>query len=139
MKKHNFEQAVEIFKGMFEGWSLVTKDGKKHPIMGVDYERMPIGFFSIGKFYNEYQISHLEQTLPMNGDEVWAWDDDPSQKNKFIYIGKTTRRLHVCLDEMRFVNICFNVELITHKRKLSIDEATELLKSVINEPFEIEQ
>ena len=86
MKKHNFEQAISIFKGMFEGWIAVTKRGDKLKFVGFDVVAMKI--HTPLEFFEDFEISHLEQTLPMNGDEVWAWDVEGQEKRNLIYIGK---------------------------------------------------
>ena len=136
MKKHNFEQAIEIFKGMFEGWSVVTKDGVKKPMDGIDVDPNVNHKFGANDWFEFDEISHLEQTLPMNGDEVWAWSIDGQKKDRVIYIGKNPEGNNVCQlqDNIWFYN---RVELPPPTRKLTIQEATELLKGVVTEPFEI--
>jgi hypothetical protein len=134
MKKHNFNEAIEIFKRMFEGWSVVGKQGEKHQIYGIDLTDGTV-YLNLGYFRDD-QISHLEQTLPMNGDEVMAWDGEKDEKNKCFYIGRSSGGNHVC--QTRFNAIVYkHVELISPVRTLTIKQATELLKGIVNEPFEI--
>jgi hypothetical protein len=135
MKKHNFNEAIEIFKGMFEGWSVVGKQGEKHQIYGIDLTDGTV-YLNLGYFRDD-QISHLEQTLPMNGDEVWARFHDEKERCKCIYIGKDKTGLHVCQTNDMSLWIFEHVELISPVRKLTIEQATEMLKGVVNEPFEI--
>jgi hypothetical protein len=136
MKKHNFNEAIEIFKGMFEGWSVVTKDGNKYHITGFDSDTNEPYIFIQDACISESQIFHLEQTLPMNGDEVWAWGEDKDKMTKTKYIGKSSFSGYVCENKLG-VFLVENVELISPVRKLTIEQATELLKGIVNEPFEI--
>ena len=138
MKKHNFEQAISIFKGMFKGWSVVTKTNERYELAGVDV--LEGNIMNHDKTFEFCDISHLEQTIPMNGDEVWVWDNISDGRSNRIYIGKSTDGLHVCSGkENSGLSIWSNVELITPVRTLTIAEVTEMLKrgEQVNEPFEI--
>ena len=137
MKKHNFEQAIEIFKGMFEGWVVVTKDGSKFDFRGMHYSREYV--YNDGFLHEISNISHLEQTLPMNGDEVWAGVVNKENGCKATYIGKTNDCEYVCEDAAGGIYTSKFVELISPTRKLTISEATDLLKrgEKVDEPFEI--
>jgi hypothetical protein len=137
MKKHNFNEAIEIFKGMFEGWSVVINERNKYPITGFDSDTNTPYIFIQEACLGESQISHIEQTLPMNGDEVWARFHDEKERCKCIYIGKDKTGLHVCQTNDMSLWIFEHVELISPVRKLTIEQATEMLKGVVNEPFEI--
>ena len=139
MKKHNFEQAMSIFKGMFEGWSVVTKDGVKKPMDGIDVDPNVNHKFGANDWFEFDEISHLEQTLPMNGDKVMAWSTTDDTKLKGDYIGKHegVHVVHCWLnDEIRMFN---SVKLAKEPLQLTIEQATELLKrgEKVDEPFEI--
>lgn len=138
MKKHDFNSAIEIFKQMFEGWMVVHKQGTKHDLKGVDLVDSAMTLDGYG-FEDSSEISHLEQTKPINGDEVWAWEDGFA-KHKRIYIGKTKNGLHVCSNEENSCSAIWgNVELISPIRQLTIQEATEIIRKgeKVEEPFEI--
>lgn len=139
MKKHNFKEAIEIFKAMFEGWVAVTKFGAKHQLTGCDInenkEQQTLYFNH--EMWMESEISHLEQTKPMNGDEVWAWSGEGEEKHKYIYVGKDKVGNHVCQTGDFGLWLFNHVELISPTRKITIQEATEMLKEIVTEPFEI--
>jgi hypothetical protein len=136
MKKHDFNSAIEIFKSMFEGWKVVDNNGKKYRISGVDtINNQSFLVFDIPLETN--QILHLEQNQPKNGDEVLAWGINKENGTKATYIGKTIHCTHACETPHGGIFVCNYVELIAPVRKLTIEQATEMLKNVINEPFEI--
>jgi hypothetical protein len=139
MKKHNFNEAIEIFKGMFEGWVVVGKQGEKRQIYGIDLTDGTV-YLNLGYFRADH-ISHIEQTLPMNGDEVLAWDSNGSKKNgeKIHYIAKDKSGIHICKAHDMSLWFFDHVELISPVRKLTIEQATEMIKrgEQVNEPFEI--
>lgn len=135
MKKHDFNSAIEIFKQMFEGWSVVTKDGEKFEIQCFDLEHNRIAVE--GRFVNNYTTSRLEQTLPLNGDEVWYWYGDRKDQRKAIYLApRKNGHVVVIGGNYEYVN---NVELISPIRQLTIQEATEIIHKgeKVEEPFEI--
>ena len=127
MKKHNIEQAFEIFKQMFEGWVVVTKGGEKLQIEGVCNKASDFGVFANNKYYIPALISHLEQTKPMNGDTVFAWDNINHQV-KGDYIGKHEDTHVVVLWVFDEIRVFKHVKLDKEPLRLTIQEATEMLR-----------
>jgi hypothetical protein len=135
MKKHNFNEAMSIFKGMVEGWSVVTETNERFELAGLDIAENHV--MSRTKAFELDEISHLEQTLPMNGDYVLAWDESKEHKHTRIYIGQASNGLCFCENINGVIEAYKHVELMSPVRTLTIEQATEMLKGVLNEPFEI--